>query len=145
MATTWDLYDSFNIPEASLAAKRSAYLSKASLLVRDRDPKIQGKYHGQKPDRIHFLLCRRPPRPSHTFSTEHKKCSTQGLSFYVHSALHSEWEIKSSVCFFFLDACLEFVVLSQDLEPTGLEFTEVLALRLSAAIKGIFIFYFLLT
>uniref|UniRef100_A0A8I6ACQ7 Dynein axonemal intermediate chain 4 n=1 Tax=Rattus norvegicus TaxID=10116 RepID=A0A8I6ACQ7_RAT len=42
MATTWDLYDSFNIPEASLAAKRSAYLSKASLLVRDRDPKIQG-------------------------------------------------------------------------------------------------------
>lgn len=100
MATTWDLYDSFNVPEASLAAKRSAYLSKASLLIRDRDPKIQGKYHGQKPDRIHSLLCRRPPRPSHTFSTEHKKCLTQGLSSYVHSALHSEWEIKSSVCFF---------------------------------------------
>lgn len=49
---------------------------------------------------------------------------------------------KLSLLFvFFLDAGLEFVVLRQGLEPTGLEFTEVLALRLSAAIKGIFIFY----
>ncbi|XP_076790682.1 dynein axonemal intermediate chain 4 isoform X1 [Arvicanthis niloticus] len=42
VATSWDLYDSFNIPEVLLGAKRSAYSSKASLPARDRDPKIQG-------------------------------------------------------------------------------------------------------
>ncbi|XP_031233848.1 WD repeat-containing protein 78 isoform X2 [Mastomys coucha] len=41
VATTWDLYDSFNTPEALLGAKRSSYSSKGSLLARDRDPRIQ--------------------------------------------------------------------------------------------------------
>ncbi|XP_029331556.1 WD repeat-containing protein 78 isoform X3 [Mus caroli] len=41
VATTWDLYDSYNIPETLLTAKRSGYSSKASLPAKDRDPKIQ--------------------------------------------------------------------------------------------------------
>ncbi|XP_030109422.1 dynein axonemal intermediate chain 4 isoform X5 [Mus musculus] len=41
VATTWDLYDSYNIPETLLAAKRSGYSSKGSLPAKDRDPKIQ--------------------------------------------------------------------------------------------------------
>ncbi|XP_076790685.1 dynein axonemal intermediate chain 4 isoform X5 [Arvicanthis niloticus] len=47
VATSWDLYDSFNIPEVLLGAKRSAYSSKASLPARDRDPKIQEREPGE--------------------------------------------------------------------------------------------------
>lgn len=108
MATTWDLYDSFNTPEALLGAKRSSYSSKGSLLVRDRDPRIQGKYHGQKPDCIPSLQYVLTGQLTF-FSTEHKMCFTRGFSFYLRSVLDSEWKIKFCVCFF-LDACLEFAV-----------------------------------
>lgn len=47
MATTWDLYDSFNAPEALLSAKPSAALSKGSLLAKDQDENLQGKYTGR--------------------------------------------------------------------------------------------------
>lgn len=41
MATAWDLYDSFNTPEALLSAKPSAAVSKGSLLAKDRDENLQ--------------------------------------------------------------------------------------------------------
>ncbi|MEJ1282701.1 WD repeat domain 78 [Cricetulus griseus] len=47
MATAWDLFDSFNTPEALLSAKQSLVGSKGNLLAKDRDLKLQGKYHGQ--------------------------------------------------------------------------------------------------
>nr|XP_048309164.1 dynein axonemal intermediate chain 4 isoform X2 [Myodes glareolus] len=41
MATAWDLYDSFNTPEALISAKPSAAVSKGSLLAKDRDENLQ--------------------------------------------------------------------------------------------------------
>ncbi|CAO2588279.1 Dynein axonemal intermediate chain 4, partial [Lemmus lemmus] len=41
MATTWDLYDSFNAPEALLSAKSSAAGSKGNLLAKDQDENLQ--------------------------------------------------------------------------------------------------------
>ncbi|ERE85680.1 WD repeat-containing protein 78 [Cricetulus griseus] len=42
MATAWDLFDSFNTPEALLSAKQSLVGSKGNLLAKDRDLKLQG-------------------------------------------------------------------------------------------------------
>ncbi|CAH6790582.1 Wdr78 [Phodopus roborovskii] len=42
MATSWDLYDSFNSPEALLSAKQSLAGSKGNLLAKDQDPKLDG-------------------------------------------------------------------------------------------------------
>ncbi|XP_040613000.1 dynein intermediate chain 4, axonemal isoform X4 [Mesocricetus auratus] len=41
MATAWDLYDSFNIPEALLSAKQSLVASRGNLLANDQDPNQQ--------------------------------------------------------------------------------------------------------
>ncbi|XP_027258112.1 WD repeat-containing protein 78 isoform X5 [Cricetulus griseus] len=41
MATAWDLFDSFNTPEALLSAKQSLVGSKGNLLAKDRDLKLQ--------------------------------------------------------------------------------------------------------
>ncbi|KAH0520190.1 WD repeat-containing protein 78 [Microtus ochrogaster] len=48
MATAWDLYDSFNAPEALLSAKPSSVAgSKGNLLAKDQDENLDGKYMGR--------------------------------------------------------------------------------------------------
>uniref|UniRef100_A0ABK0LLQ1 Dynein axonemal intermediate chain 4 n=1 Tax=Rattus norvegicus TaxID=10116 RepID=A0ABK0LLQ1_RAT len=56
MATTWDLYDSFNIPEASLAAKRSAYLNSESSSLMDIESVILAKSHEDEEDNSEKIL-----------------------------------------------------------------------------------------
>lgn len=125
MATAWDLYDSFNAPEALLSAKPSSVAgSKGNLLAKDQDENLDGKYKGRGEvlpsvagfagclyAALYLLLLQVPSFPVHrTWKVQ--------LFSGILQVLSVSWipSMKLRFCFFHfvfvLDAWQEFVAVS---------------------------------